>query len=364
MKQNASHLFFLLLLTGLAVNACTGSCTRSSEFNFGSSTGQPQLSNKKESTPEGYAVPTIGVNLQETVLPSEPGCPALTKDNPDDEPIDFDDLEGERKARLNRIAAADEVDIIVLVDASGPGGIGDDGDTWRMTFSAVRWRHPGGPIDKRILYLNDKEGVSQKRLDEKMAGVSPYQVLKLRVRLDPQSAADPSEPRVDGQLVKIIDGKYDDPELTDVAKKLKMPITVNDRYFGTLTLDRSLDEYSGVKTLGTGTYGLSIDCTACDDPSQVLTEENKKRLRCIESSLSVIADSAANDLLDIFNSNWNEDKPLTKAQFLSRIRLTDVSLGDDLITLYFDDGGLFLGHLIEVHVDGAKNEIWEAGIAG
>jgi hypothetical protein len=74
----------------------------------------------------------------------------------------------------------------------------------------------------------------------------------------------------------------------------------------------------------------------------------------LEAIKAHVADdpSALNDLsfLGLKNVFWLDDgeAPLTKAEFMNRLRLYDVNHTDESMDLFFDDGGMFLGHSIMV----------------
>lgn len=64
-----------------------------------------------------------------------------------------------------------------------------------------------------------------------------------------------------------------------------------------------------------------------------------------------IRGAIAAELLALYNEGWrgSEEPPLKAAEFLSRISLEAISVGGpELVSFYFDDGGLFAGHTIDV----------------
>lgn len=74
---------------------------------------------------------------------------------------------------------------------------------------------------------------------------------------------------------------------------------------------------------------------------------------------------AADKLLDLYNSDWRTDEigDVDRAGFIARLSNSLVSLCEPgFAIVYFDDGDLFGGHSIEIHVEkGSPNH---AGIAG
>ena len=131
-----------------------------------------------------------------------------------------------------------------------------------------------------------------------------------------------------------------------------------------MTLDRQMDEYTGVRELNKGTYTVTVDCESCSVPESALTPGAKKRLRCLEANLTRIVDFMVADMLDTYNDSWSTFGKLTPKAFESRIRLTSVDMSAGLINIYFEDGGLFGEHVITVIVDDKKNKVWEARLEG
>ncbi len=65
-----------------------------------------------------------------------------------------------------------------------------------------------------------------------------------------------------------------------------------------------------------------------------------------------------------FNETWSQGQPLTEAEFVGRLRLASVGFQPDgSAVLYYNDGGLFAGHLVVVEV-GADGGFGSAFLAG
>ena len=75
---------------------------------------------------------------------------------------------------------------------------------------------------------------------------------------------------------------------------------------------------------------------------------------------------AADRLLVLYNDTWLDDQigQIDRAGFIARLNRPSVHLYDELgaAVVYFNDGNLFAGHSIEVHVN--KSEPTHAGIIG
>lgn len=75
---------------------------------------------------------------------------------------------------------------------------------------------------------------------------------------------------------------------------------------------------------------------------------------------------AADRLLDLYNNTWRDDEigTVDRASFMHKLSKPSIHLYDELgaAGVYFEDGGLFAGHRIEVSVNGGVPT--DAGIIG
>jgi hypothetical protein len=78
----------------------------------------------------------------------------------------------------------------------------------------------------------------------------------------------------------------------------------------------------------------------------------------LERYVSEAKHYAVQKLLARKNENWTDENdpsvktPITSEQFIERITLESISIGEDFNTFWFDDGQLFFGHVIGVDHDG------------
>jgi len=340
--------------------ACNGCCSPSSD---------PSA----ETVAAGDGV-SKGVAVEDFPEEALEGCPVLKKDNPaDDEPIGdlLKEADERQKALLERTRSADPVELVCLEDGSGVSGHGVrvdgrfDQDLWRIGLSCSNWRLMGGETDSRFLYLRNTDPISRAEMDVQQDTIDSYTVVKLMVRLDPETVDDPEALRVDGLIDEILDADFTDSEFESIARERQKPKELDHPFFGLMTLDRSLERYTGRRSLGHGDYYLSIDCNrGCEDPRAVLSEEAEQQVRCTESDLRQVAHFATDDLLDLHNDLWGGHGRLDRKGFLERIRLESISVDETLITIYFVDGGLFEGHVIRAVIDRRTQEVWEATIEG
>lgn len=77
-----------------------------------------------------------------------------------------------------------------------------------------------------------------------------------------------------------------------------------------------------------------------------------------------VRQAIAGKLYARFNETWSQGQPLTVAEFIGLLRLSSAGFQPDgSAVLYYNDGGLFAGHLVVVEV-GADGSFGPAFLAG
>lgn len=142
----------------------------------------------------------------------------------------------------------------------------------------------------------------------------------------------------------------EDRELAAISEELQRPVVFQSRRFGALSLDRRGRCYQGVAQWCGTEVPLSISCADLNDPASAVAvaeslfndqDARNRRAR----------DYAADRLLELKNDSWlDEDEvEISRAEFISRMQIASISInqnGD--FHLWYEDGGLFFGHLILV----------------
>jgi hypothetical protein len=142
-------------------------------------------------------------------------------------------------------------------------------------------------------------------------------------------------------------------------------MTIEDELLGTLTWNEDLDWWEGRAVLAPGhAISLSIEVEdATVAPTQEIAHARRILLflREHEPEGRLIA---ADELLEIYNAEWNEGEPLNDEEFMARLTLNDVNVAfDGSAELFYQDDGLFAGHAVLVTVDPNGN-FADADIAG
>ncbi len=256
------------------------------------------------------------------------------------------------------------VEITGIVYPPGPGGGRAGGEEeWTLHFSLQPWRRPDGGVDERSLFVSQPR-LSQARLDELMDSIEPYDILRLRVEL----TDDPSDPTtLNAHLLEVLGKEPADAELNQRAADLQKAVTVEDPFFGTLELDRSLNWYE--KTFEWNSRPVQLCLSRDDSPDEGMLFRHARSLWDQQEQWEQrVRDYAVEELLDLKNDTWlDEDEgeeELTPEQFVERMSLESIVVyPDGAFEFTYDDGGLFWGHVIQVSgtlSEGPTN----AGIAG
>lgn len=220
------------------------------------------------------------------------------------------------------------------------GGVRIEGKSWMLSFSLIRWRDEMGELHTTRLRVQRQ--VSEQQLSRYNRRLESNPLRALRVRLLDNKTA---------ELIALLNTEVtDDDELSRFSQELLAPRHFHDPFFGTLTLDRRSNCYEARVLWNNETPLLSLDAdsegnlAAIPQSVRDLWEDqaswNERLLRC-----------AVEHLLELKNDNWLDDdeEPLTEEQFMSRMRLAEISMDEDgSFSFWYDDGDLFFGHTIVV----------------
>ena len=143
------------------------------------------------------------------------------------------------------------------------------------------------------------------------------------------------------------------------------PPIINDPVLGELKFDPTdyLRWYEGVAQFAPDHDVEVLIYTEGEEPFSIL-ERARAAFAAIQQRASEYPPFAAKDLLDAYNENWNDGKPMDAETFASRIGLYRFSFHPDgKVELDYDDDDLFLGHSIAVRLNANLN-VAEVGIEG
>ena len=140
---------------------------------------------------------------------------------------------------------------------------------------------------------------------------------------------------------------------------------IRDAVFGNLKWDKELSWW-GTKLELPPKNKIEVFITPANDDTDIdkLLETSKRGFLAIKKDEKRLREGAAAKLLKLHNESWNEGEPITKEQFMSKMRLE--SLGfyiGGIAEAYYNDGDLFWGHSISVSIS-KSGKITDAGIEG
>jgi hypothetical protein len=138
-----------------------------------------------------------------------------------------------------------------------------------------------------------------------------------------------------------------------------------DEVLGMLTWNDQLDWWEGRTEMAPGhLIGISVSVEDETAPPTVEVEQARRvllRLREREAEARLVA---AEELLAIYNDEWNDDDPISEEEFMARLTLDDLAVASDgSAELFYQDDNLFAGHTVLVSI-GADGNFEDADIAG
>jgi hypothetical protein len=236
-----------------------------------------------------------------------------------------------------------EQHILGVVAPSGAGGgLAQGENLWTLTFALEAWRAEGSELRASPLHLS--QPVSEQELKRLMGLIIPHLVIRVRARL----AADSVSGYQRAVLVSFEGACESDVELNRVAEELQRPVTHADHQFGTLTLDRRLDEFCAESVWDERSVMLSL--AESED-----LHDNLDTARALWADQTMwserIMDFATAKLLSLKNRSWlsEDEQEHTPEEFKRKLSLQSISVyPEGRFEFWYDDGDMFGGHSIAV----------------
>ena len=159
-------------------------------------------------------------------------------------------------------------------------------------------------------------------------------------------------------LVKVLEENVQSDRLLELKAYLSKPFYIETPY-GQFKLDRSFSWFSA--NIELGEYGVNVSLETDEDNGETAEGALQAFYKIIENFEKFDMrnkEFAAKYLLDLANE-WledddREDKPeiITKDMFMKAIEISDMIISPDgSITLYYLDGDMFWGHVIEMDIE-------------
>ncbi len=258
-----------------------------------------------------------------------------------------------------------ETDLIVLIEDSvtGAGVLKDNLLSPTVRFIAS--------VDPKNDIVSKDKGILTwlyERKDEVGYGFpfKKYQICKVKVRKNiPIQLKDYMSEIVNNRylLTEVIDYDVKHVELQEMADYLSKPVIIEET-FGTFELDRTYDSFEGsIEWLD---KKVRVDMQTDAEPESVT--RSLTHLKILINDEKKWDDNfkgfAAKELTDLAN-DWSEDETeITEEAFMSKIELESIGISrDGGLLLYYSDGDLFWGHVIEIDAN-ISGELISAQIAG
>jgi len=240
----------------------------------------------------------------------------------------------------DKIADSPIVNIFGVVSPGGSCGVFRRNDLWNFSATLDRWRIVGSELQSEPL------GVSREMTEsefERFRRFDPYAVIHIRARVG----------RLENGhnlalLEEFVGLQTADAELNDYAEQLQQPVTFDEPAFGTFTLDRRVDWFSG-EVIWNG-MPVVLHLTDSNDVEKSLA--TARFLWQDQSGWTQrVLDFAVQELLPVKNEGWLEvdEAELSPDEFKERMMLESISVQPDgTFEFWHDDGDLFWGHSIQI----------------
>lgn len=266
------------------------------------------------------------------------------------------ELENREEERNQRWREAEPNIVEGIVDGQGVAGFGIGKET-RLGITLHTWRIIEGPIEEGVLYIHHP--VSGFRYRRLLKQLQPWAQIRFLVRLDSVRSSFYGRERTDALGLKLLGRNLSCPDLQSIVGRLQMPVVVSDSELGRFTLDRGRRSFLGKLTVD------GAECSVClraisDDSCDF--DSLRQASEVIERQDHEIRETIMEACFGNYDGWGRPLGDLTREEFMSKPNLVFVSVDGQRVTLYFDDGGLFLGHSIRVEVDG--NQVKYARLEG
>lgn len=168
-------------------------------------------------------------------------------------------------------------------------------------------------------------------------------------------------------IVEVMENKISNPELEKLQEYYCKPVVIGHK-LGTFTLEREYSWFEGnIDWMGEdANVYLCMDDDDNDTANDAIARLEKLMEDVKENDLK-FREFAAEKLTELAN-DWLEEtdeevEEITEQEFAKRISISEISIEDDGMTLFYYDDDMFLGHIIMISVD-ENGELKSANIAG
>lgn len=256
----------------------------------------------------------------------------------------WEELLARRAQIAARLAAAPIAIVEGIVDANGVAAvkIGDE-QQWTLQLTLEVWRFVGGSWQDSRLQL--RRQVSDDEVERYRQVMRPLGQIRADVRL--RVDANPAEPEA---LLETLPLAIDDPDLAERGRLLQLPVTYEDKLFGTCRFNKRVNwfetnaHWNGTEVL------VYLEAATLDTLPSVLKHAHDLWADAVAWGTRVY-DRAVADLLELKNATWlDEDEDAVSVDgFKQKLSLQSLRIDEHgAFDFCFADGDLFFGHSIMV----------------
>lgn len=249
-----------------------------------------------------------------------------------------------RRRALAEQFARRPFETLVGVVSPGSGGGWQTDAGWTLSITLDSWKTPPGPMKSRPLQI--ELTTTREQFDILRDQIDTYSVARFRARVVEDSII--GIPKA--EAVEYLGVDDSDPELNRASQELQKPVIHRDPEFGDLTLDRSVNWYSGDTEWNGVEIKLNLKLEEAADLEPALGAA-RKLWSDQPGWTQRVNEFAVKELLSLKNESWLDDgdAELTAEMFLDRMTLESITIGPDGdFDFWHDDGDLFWGHSIQV----------------
>lgn len=138
---------------------------------------------------------------------------------------------------------------------------------------------------------------------------------------------------------------------------------ITDPDLGPLRWEDTFSWWAGaLDTRGGGSADLYLSIT--QQPSPDALKRAAGTVSRFHATEAALRHAATAELLEIFNSEWNDGSPLDATSFMAHMKLEAMTVYEDgAAEIYYADGGLFDGHTILIRI-GPDGDFREVALGG
>jgi|JI10StandDraft_1071094.scaffolds.fasta_scaffold246397_2 hypothetical protein len=223
--------------------------------------------------------------------------------------------------------------------------LGDDQCGWSFGVHLCVWRIEGGPLVATLLRL-EHSLPSETALNRWIEAVPTDRPIRFRLTAPPELSGERYSARIAEYL-----GEIADSELAQLAEPILRPPPFVHPQLGQFKPAPSLPSFFEGSAMW---RGQEVGLTLILDGAGRLDDRALDFLNLCDHAdrwQAMVEDAIYEHLFELWDDNWRDEAEpsLSRAQWLGRMRLVDISVSEnEQVSFEYDDGNLFWGHRVSV----------------